>query len=224
VVVTYDRSELIQRGRAHASGASLLQEMLIVSAVIVIFLFHFRSALIPILTLPIAVLLAFIPMARMGLSANIMSLGGIAVAIGAMVDASIIMVENVHKKLEAWEAGDRRGPRDAVIVHALQEVGRPIFFALLVITVVVPAHLHARGDRGSPVQATGIHKGRSRWRSPALLAVTLTPGARGLVHSRSPPCRERASTLATAGPRVRTRRAFRGPPPPLGAVRGPRCC
>src|SRR3989475_4024114 len=110
VVVTYDRSELIQRA-VHTLWHELLQEMLIVSLVIVFFLFHFRSALIPILTLPIAVVLAFIPMARMGLTANMMSLGGIAVAIGAMVDTSIIMVENVHKKLEAWEAGGRPGPR-----------------------------------------------------------------------------------------------------------------
>src|SRR5439155_1476802 len=133
-VVTYDRSDLIHLA-VHTLWHELLQEMLIVSGVIVLFLFHFRSALIPILTLPIAVVLAFIPMARMGLTANIMSLGGIAVAIGAMVDASIIMVENVHKKLEAWEAGGRQGSRDGAIVHALKEVGRPIFFALLVIAV-----------------------------------------------------------------------------------------
>src|SRR4029077_10482084 len=98
LVVTYDRSELIHRA-VRTLWHELIQEMLIVSAVIVFFLYHFRSALVPILTLPIAVILAFIPMTGQGLTANIMSLGGIAVAIGAMVDASIIMVENVHKKL-----------------------------------------------------------------------------------------------------------------------------
>ncbi|MGH7680881.1 MAG: efflux RND transporter permease subunit, partial [Candidatus Eiseniibacteriota bacterium] len=134
LVVTYDRSQLIHRA-VRTLWHELIQEMVIVSAVIVLFLFHFRSALIPILTLPIAVLLSFLPMAGQGLTANIMSLGGIAVAIGAMIDASIIMVENVHKKLDAWEEGGRREPRHEVVVHALQEVGRPVFFALMVITV-----------------------------------------------------------------------------------------
>src|SRR5262249_31275811 len=125
LVVTYDRSELIHRA-VRTLWHELLQEMLIVSLVIVLFLYHFRSALLPILTLPIAVVLAFLPMAGQGLTANIMSLGGIAVAIGAMVDASIIMVENVHKRLEAWEAGGRRERREKAILHALQEVGRPV--------------------------------------------------------------------------------------------------
>ena len=173
VVVTYDRSELIQRA-VHTLWRELLQEMLIVSAVIILFLFHFRSALIPILTLPVAVLLAFIPMARMGLSANIMSLGGIAVAIGAMVDASIIMVENVHKKLEAWEAGDRRGPRDAAIVHALQEVGRPVFFALLVITVSFLPIFTLEATEGRLFKPLAFTKTFSM-AFAALLAITLTP-------------------------------------------------
>src|SRR5207237_4794268 len=124
VVVTYDRADLIQRA-VHTLWHEMLQEMLIVSIVIILFLFHFRSALIPILSLPVAVLVAFIPMSSQGLTANIMSLGGIAVAIGAMVDASIIMVENVHKKLERWEEGGRQGPREAAIIKGLQEVGHP---------------------------------------------------------------------------------------------------
>ena len=173
VVVTYDRSELIQRA-VNTLRHELLQEMLIVSAVIVLFLFHFRSALIPILTLPIAVVLAFIPMARMGLSANIMSLGGIAVAIGAMVDASIIMVENVHKKLEAWEASDRRGSREDAIIHALKEVGRPIFFALLVITVSFLPIFTLEATEGRLFKPLAYTKTFSM-AFAALLAVTLTP-------------------------------------------------
>ena len=173
VVVTYDRSELIQRA-VRTLWQELLQEMLIVSAVIVLFLFHFRSALIPILTLPIAVLLAFIPLSRMGLSANIMSLGGIAVAIGAMVDASIIMVENVHKKLELWEAGGRQGTRDAAIVHGLQEVGRPIFFALLVITVSFLPIFTLEATEGRLFKPLAFTKTFSM-AFAALLAVTLTP-------------------------------------------------
>src|SRR5690606_37057114 len=98
-------------------------------------LLHVRSALVPILTLPLAVLLAFIPMYFQGLTVNIMSLGGIAVAIGAMVDASIIIVENIHKKLEDWEEKGRPGERSTVLIHAMQEVGPSIFFSLLVITV-----------------------------------------------------------------------------------------
>src|SRR5206468_10775462 len=129
---------------------------------------------IPILSLPIAVILAFIPMARQGLTANIMSLGGIAVAIGAMVDASIIMVENVHKKLEAWEAGGREGPREAANVHALQEVGRPIFFALLVITVSFLPIFTLEATEGrlfKPLTFTTTFS----LAFAALLAVTLTP-------------------------------------------------
>src|SRR6058998_1810370 len=164
--------------------------MLIVSAVIILFLFHFRSALIPILTLPIAVLLAFILMARQGLTANIMSLGGIAVAIGAMVDASIIMVENVHKKLEAWEAGGRQGSRDAAIVHALKEVGRPIFFALLVITVSFLPIFTLEATEGRLFKPLAFTKTYSMGFA-ALLAITLTPAlALLLIRGRIRPERE----------------------------------
>ena len=183
IVVTYDRSELIHRA-VTTLWHELAQEMLIVSTVIVLFLFHLRSALIPILALPIAVLLAFIPMARQGLTANIMSLGGIAVAIGAMVDASIIMVENVHKKLETWEAAPTApggGPprsRDQVIVHALQEVGRPVFFALLVITVSFLPIFTLEGTEGRLFKPLAFTKTYSM-AFAALLAVTLTPALAG---------------------------------------------
>src|SRR6185369_5361748 len=103
VVTTYDRSELIEDA-VRTLRHTLIEEMVVVSVVIFVFLLHVRSALIPILTLPLGVLLAFIPMAEQHLTANIMSLGGIAVAIGAMVDASIIIIENIHKKLSEWEA------------------------------------------------------------------------------------------------------------------------
>src|SRR5690606_15582822 len=99
IVTTYDRSDLILNA-IDTLRRSLTEEMMVVSIVIIIFLLHFRSALVPILVLPIAVVLSFIPMYYMGLTANIMSLGGIAVAIGAMVDASIVLVENAHKNLD----------------------------------------------------------------------------------------------------------------------------
>ncbi len=173
LVITYDRSELIHHA-VRTLWHELFQEMLIVSLVIIFFLFHFRSALIPILSIPIAVLFAFIPMDRQGLTANIMSLGGIAVAIGAMVDASIIMVENVHKKLEAWEAGGKQGPRNDVIVHALQEVGRPVFFALTVITVSFLPIFTLEATEGRLFKPLAFTKTYSM-AFAALLAVTLTP-------------------------------------------------
>ncbi len=130
IIPTYDRSDLIHRAIA-VLREKLLEESVIVSLVAVLFLFHFRSALVAILILPVAVLLAFIPMAYLKITSNIMSLGGIAIAIGAMVDAAIVMVENAHKRLEQSPQSDRID----TIITAAKEVGRPLFFSLLVITV-----------------------------------------------------------------------------------------
>ncbi len=134
IVSTYDRAELIERSVENLKG-TLIEELIIVSVVILIFLWHIPSALIPIVTIPIAVLLSFIPLHSMRLTANIMSLGGIAVAIGAMVDAAVVVVEQIHKKLEHWEAEGRPADYREVIVTAVKEVGGPSFFALLVIAV-----------------------------------------------------------------------------------------
>src|SRR5262249_8766371 len=134
VAVTYDRSDLISRS-IDTLTRTLLEELIIVSLVILIFLWHVPSAVIPILTIPIAVILSFIPMYSTGLTSNIMSLGGIAIAIGAMVDAAIVVVEQTHKKLERWEADGRPGSATRVIVDAVKEVGGPSFFSLLVIAV-----------------------------------------------------------------------------------------
>src|SRR3989442_3178180 len=132
VVVTYDRSDLIQRS-IDTLRHTLIEELAIVSLVILIFLWHVPSAIIPIITIPIAVILSFIPMYSMGITSNIMSLGGIAIAIGAMVDAAIVVVEQTHKKLEHWEAEGRHGSPQRVIIDAVKEVGGPSFFSLLVI-------------------------------------------------------------------------------------------
>ncbi len=186
LVVTYDRSQLIHRA-VRTLQHELIQEMAIVGLVIVLFLFHLRSALIPILTLPIAVLLSFLPMSGQGLTANIMSLGGIAVAIGAMVDASIIMVENVHKRLDSWESGGRQEPRDQVIVRSLQEVGRPIFFALMVITVSFLPIFTLQGTEGRLFRPLAFTKTYSMFFA-ALLAVTLTPAlAAWLIRGKARP-------------------------------------
>jgi Cu(I)/Ag(I) efflux system membrane protein CusA/SilA len=130
IVPTYDRSDLIRRAIAVLRG-KLLEESVIVSLIALVFLFHVRSALVAILILPVAVLLAFIPMAYLKITSNIMSLGGIAIAIGAMVDAAIVMVENAHKRLERSSSGSRV----EIIIAAAKEVGRPLFFSLLVIAM-----------------------------------------------------------------------------------------
>jgi Cu(I)/Ag(I) efflux system membrane protein CusA/SilA len=130
IVPAYDRSDLIYRAIA-VLREKLVEESVIVSLIALIFLFHVRSALVAILILPVAVLLAFIPMAYLKITSNIMSLGGIAIAIGAMVDAAIVMVENAHKRLEQSPSGNRT----EIIIAAAKEVGRPLFFSLLVIAV-----------------------------------------------------------------------------------------
>jgi Cu(I)/Ag(I) efflux system membrane protein CusA/SilA len=134
VVPTYDRSELIQRA-IDTLTHELLLEMAIVSLVILVFLWHVPSAIVPIITIPVAVLLAFIPMSAMGISSNIMSLAGIAISIGVLVDGAIVEVENAYKKLELWEHGGRQGDFHKVRLDALLEVGPSVFFSLLVIAV-----------------------------------------------------------------------------------------
>ncbi len=133
-VTTYDRSELIQRS-IDTLKHELLLEIAIVSLVILVFLWHIPSAIVPIITIPVSVLLAFIPMAGMGISSNIMSLAGIAISIGVLVDGAIVEVENAYKKLELWEHGGRKGDFHAVRLEALLEVGPSVFFSLLVIAV-----------------------------------------------------------------------------------------
>ncbi len=173
IIPTYDRSTLI-RASIHTLKHTLIEELIVVTLVILIFLLHFRSTLIPALLLPIAVLLAFIPMKLMGLTANIMSLGGIAIAIGAMVDAAIIVVENVHKRLERWEREGSKEPRAEVVLQALQEVGRPIFFSLLVITVGFLPVFTLEGTEGRLFSPLAYTKTFSMGFA-ALLSITLVP-------------------------------------------------
>jgi Cu(I)/Ag(I) efflux system membrane protein CusA/SilA len=173
LVITYDRSGLI-RDSIDTLKHTLVEEMIVVSVIIFLFLLHARSALVPIITLPLAVLLSFIPMFYQGLTANIMSLGGIAVAVGAMVDASIIIIENIHKKLEAWDHEGRVGPRHDAIVSAMQEVGPSIFFSLLVITVSFLPVFTLEGTEGRLFKPLAFTKTYSMGFA-AVLAVTLTP-------------------------------------------------
>lgn len=132
IVTVYDRSDLIQRAIDNLSG-KLLEEFAVVVLVCLAFLFHLRSSLVVVITLPIAILTAFIVMQLQGINANIMSLGGIAIAIGAMVDGAIVMIENVHKHMEREALTDKN--RWRIITEASIEVGPAIFFSLLIITI-----------------------------------------------------------------------------------------
>ncbi len=134
IVETYNRRDLIQRSIKTLTH-ELILEMVVVALIIIIFLLHFPSAIIPIITLPAAVIISFIFMYLMNVSANIMSLGGIAIAIGAMVDAAIVVVENCHKKMEEWQADGQKGEVSEVIIGAIKEVGPAGFYSLLVIAV-----------------------------------------------------------------------------------------
>ena len=139
VVTTYDRSALIERAVANLSS-KLVEEFVVVAVVCAVFLWHLRSALVAIIALPLGVLAAFLVMRVQGINANIMSLGGIAIAIGAMVDAAVVMIENAHKKIEAWQHAHPDAQlvgaeRWRVITAAAQEVGPALFFSLLIITL-----------------------------------------------------------------------------------------
>jgi Cu(I)/Ag(I) efflux system membrane protein CusA/SilA len=173
IITTYDRSDLILRAIDTLKG-KLIEESIIVSIVIVIFLFHFRSSIIPILTIPLAVLMAFIPMYYMKLTSNIMSLGGIAIAIGAMVDASIVLVENVHKKLEKWQTDGQPGRRLDVILDGMKEVGKPIFFSLFIITISFLPVFTLEAQEGRLFKPLAYTKTFSMFFA-ALLSITITP-------------------------------------------------
>ena len=184
IVTTYDRAELIDRAVETLKG-TLIEELIIVSIVIMIFLWHIPSALVPIITIPITIIISFIPMYWMGLTANIMSLGGIAVAIGAMVDAAIVVVEQTHKKLEHWDAEGRPGSYKDVVISAVKEVGGPSFFALLVIAVSFIPVFTLEGQEGRLFKPLAYTKNFSM-AIAAFLAITLDPAIRLLFTHMDP--------------------------------------
>jgi Cu(I)/Ag(I) efflux system membrane protein CusA/SilA len=174
IVETYDRSALIDRAVDNLRS-KLVEEFLVVALICLVFLLHLRSALVVLLTLPISVLIAFLVMKAQGINANIMSLGGIAIAIGAMVDAAVVMVENAHKKLEA-EPGAVDDPRRrvALITAAAAEVGPALFFSLLIITLSFVPVFALEGQEGrlfAPLAYTKTYA----MAAAAGLAVTLVP-------------------------------------------------
>ena len=190
VVTTYDRSGLIDRAVENLTG-KLFEEFLIVALVCGLFLWHARSALVAILTLPLGILLAFIVMRVQGLNANILSLGGIAIAIGAMVDAAVVMIENAHKHLERWThdnpGKDLQGEdRWRVITNAAAEVGPALFLSLLIITFSFIPIFSLQGQEGrlfAPLAFTKTYA----MAGAALLSITLIPVLMGwLIRGRIP--------------------------------------
>jgi Cu(I)/Ag(I) efflux system membrane protein CusA/SilA len=178
IVETYDRSALIDRAVANLFD-KLVEEFVVVALVCAAFLWHLRSSVVAIVTLPVGILAAFAVMYAQGITANIMSLGGIAIAVGAMVDAAIVMVENAHKKLEAWRrANDGAEPRGAerleLIATAASEVGPALFFSLLVITVSFVPIFTLQAQEGrlfAPLAFTKTYA----MAAAAALSVTLVP-------------------------------------------------
>ena len=166
----YDRSELIYRA-IDTLKRTLIEESVIVALVCVVFLLHVRSALVAIVTLPLGVLIAYLCMHLLGLSSNIMSLGGIAIAIGAMVDAAIVMIENAHKRLERAAAGESRS---RVLIEAASEVGPALFFSLLVITVSFLPIFALEAQEGRLFKPLAYTKSFAM-AAAALLSVTLVP-------------------------------------------------
>ncbi|WP_312938329.1 efflux RND transporter permease subunit [Stutzerimonas nitrititolerans] len=166
----YDRSDLIQRAVDNLK-VTLLEESIIVALVCIVFLLHVRSALVAILMLPVGILIAFIVMRWLGLNSNIMSLGGIAIAIGAMVDAAIVMIENAHKHLER-ASPDK--PRAEVIIEACREVGPALFFSLLIITVSFLPVFTLESQEGRMFSPLAFTK-TFAMAGAALLSVTLVP-------------------------------------------------
>ena len=170
IVPVYDRSELIHRAIATLK-TTLIEESLIVALVCMVFLLHARSALVAIITLPLGILIAYICMYALGLSSNIMSLGGIAIAIGAMVDAAIVMIENAHKHLERAPPGK---PRTEVLIEAASEVGPALFFSLLIITVSFLPIFALEAQEGRLFHPLAFTK-TFAMAAAALLSVTVVP-------------------------------------------------
>jgi Cu(I)/Ag(I) efflux system membrane protein CusA/SilA len=171
IIETYDRSALINRS-VETLSHKLIEEFIIVVLVCAVFLFHFRSSLVIILSLPVGILIAFIVMHSIGVNANIMSLGGIAIAIGAMVDAAIVMVENVHKHMEHTEVTDEN--RWQVMKSAAREVGPPLFFSLLIITLSFLPVFTLEAQEGRLFAPLAYTK-TFAMAGAALLAITLVP-------------------------------------------------
>jgi copper/silver efflux system protein len=182
VVPVYDRSELIHRSISNARS-TLIEVIVTVVIIILIFLWHFPSAVIPVVTIPVAILITFIPLQYTGMSINIMSLAGLAIACGELVDAAIVVVEQTHKKLELYERSGQSFRYDEVILEAVKEVAGPTFFALLVIAVAFLPVLVLEGQEGKLFRPLAYTKNFAMLVA-AVLALTLDPALRLLLVRR----------------------------------------
>ncbi|MDX6768786.1 MAG: CusA/CzcA family heavy metal efflux RND transporter [Elusimicrobiota bacterium] len=176
IVTTYDRSELISEAIGTVKEA-LVTEIIIVCLVVIVFLLHFPSALLPITTLPIATLLSFIPMYFLKITSNVMSLGGIAVAVGDMVDSSIVMAENAQKRVERWDKTGRKGDIKDVLIKAMQEVGPSAFYSILILAVAFLPIFALQAQAGRLFKPLAYTKTLALLMA-AFLAVTLAPAVR----------------------------------------------
>ncbi len=176
IVPIYDRSELIHRSISNVRQ-TIIEVIITVVLIILVFLWHFPSASIPIITIPAAVLLSFIPFRMLGISANIMSLAGVAIAFGELIDASIVVVEQTHKKLELWEKTGRKRDYREVVIDAVKEVAGPTFFALLVIAVSFLPVLTLEAQEGRMFKPLAYTKTLAMVIA-AVLAITLDPALR----------------------------------------------
>jgi len=176
IVPVYDRSDLIHRS-IDTLRSALIEVIVTVVIIIFLFLWHVPSACIPVITIPIAVLISFIPFRALGITANIMSLGGIAIAVGTLVDAAIVVVEQTHKKLEEWERTGQREDYRGVVVNAIKQVAGPSFFALLVIGVSFLPVLTLEAEEGRLFKPLAYTKTLAMIVA-AFLAITLDPALR----------------------------------------------
>ena len=179
IVPIYDRSVLIHR-TLDSTEETILEVILTLVIIIIVFLWHFPSASIPLVTMPAAVLVSFIPFRMMGISVNVMSLAGVAIAFGELIDASIVVVEQTHKKLERWEKAGRPGSHIDVVVSAVKEVARPTFFALLVIAISFLPLLTLEGEQGRLFRPL-VYSKTLAMIVAAVLAITLDPALRLLL-------------------------------------------
>jgi Cu(I)/Ag(I) efflux system membrane protein CusA/SilA len=184
IVTTYDRSELIVNA-IHNVRDKLIEEMIIVSLVILLFLWHIPSSIVPIVTIPVSVLLAFLPLAAMGITVNLMSLAGIAISIGVLVDGAIVEVENAYKRLQIWQAEGSKGDFHEVRLQALLEVGPSVFFSLLVVAVSFLPVFVLMDQEGRMFKPLAWSKTLAMGIA-ALLAVTLDPALRMLFSRMKP--------------------------------------
>ena len=179
IVPVYDRSELIQR-TVDSTRETIFEVLLTIVIIVLVFLWHFPSASIPLITMPAAVLISLIPLHLLGISVNVMSLAGIAIAFGELIDASIVVVEQTHKRLEQWDRDGRRGRRGDVVLSAVKQVASTTFFALIVIAISFLPLLTLEGQEGRLFRPL-IYTKTMAMLVAALLAITLDPALRLLL-------------------------------------------